>query len=340
MQIYEEWQASWMAKAYTNQLFRQEFARWNAYAKQHPRLNPSSCLRCHAPLALLTGDMEVRSSLIAEGVTCDVCHRVSHVEEKGAYSFALVFSQGPIKYGPSKERRSNPFHASVFGEALTTSRVCAACHLDSDDAGTPLEWTYQEWRESSYARQGIQCHDCHMRAAGDGSSSSSTKTQGRSSHRFEGGHSTSSLLKGAATVAILPHTQRHQIKVQVSNTRVGHNFPTKGAHPNTLTLILSGKNDSGEEIYTAQRTYALVNMNAQGQPATGTEPVSRVKDTTLKPHESRTEMFESPVLGHVRTIEAELVYSLIPDWLGKQLDANIFDTDYRPVPVDRAVKVF
>lgn len=336
-QIYDEWKRSWMAKAYTHKMFQTANEGWKAYAKDKPNLDPAACLRCHAPLALLTNDREVKTALSQEGVSCDVCHTIAGVKkEQGKWSF--VFDPSGIKYGARPIAAATPAHETRYSAALRTAEICAGCHFDADAKGMPLEWTYREWRESSYPERGIFCQDCHMRLAQAnplGASSGAEKTP-RISHAFEGGHSTSTLLKGAVTIRIIPQNDAHQIQVELINSGVGHNFPTKGAHPNQLILTLTGKDEAGAVIHEDKRVYALTNLNAQGKPATPAEPVASLQDTTLKPLETRIETFAVASLEKVRTMEVVLRYHLIPDWLGKQLDEHEYHTHYRPIVVDQS----
>lgn len=338
-QIYDEWKGSWMAKAYTHKMFQTANEGWKAYAKGKPNLDPTACLRCHAPLALLTNDREVKTSLSQEGVSCDMCHTVAGVKkQEGKWSF--VFDPSGIKYGARPTAASTSAHNTRYSAAIRTAELCAGCHFDADAKGMPLEWTYREWRESAYAERGIFCQDCHMRSTRTEQLSGSSDATPRISHKFEGGHSTSTLLKGAVTLKILPPINLGEIQVELSNSGVGHNFPTKGAHPNQLILTLTAKDATGATIYEDKRIYALTNLNAEGKSAMQTEPVVSLQDTTLKPLETRVEAFALSSLDKVKTIEVVLRYHLIPDWLGKQVDEEEYHTHYRPIVVDQSVMSF
>ena len=50
--------------------------------------------------------------------------------------------------------------------AFLSAAFCRGCHQFAEDAptlnGKPLENTYREWEASRFAREGVQCQDCHM----------------------------------------------------------------------------------------------------------------------------------------------------------------------------------
>jgi hypothetical protein len=333
-QIVDEWKASWMAKSYTNPVFQMDYERYKIFSKDKPHLNSTSCLRCHAPIAVLTNDLEVITPLSREGVSCDVCHSVAAVKTQDDKA-VLVFDPRGIKYGPNKEPKQTTFHDNSYSEAIRSAALCGACHFDADAKGMPLEWTYKEWRESAYAQEGIRCQDCHMRLKEENQASEfdGSIKQPMSSHKFDGGHSTSSLLKGAVTLNIL--FNKGAIQVEVRNSSVGHNFPTKGAHPNQLILTLSAKDGKGGEVYREKRIYGLLTLNAQGKLAGESEEVSSVQDTTLKPLETRTETFTFPSIKKTRKLEAMLQYYFIPEWLGKQIDPTEYQMHYRPIVINQ-----
>ena len=50
--------------------------------------------------------------------------------------------------------------------ACLSSEFCQSCHQFAPDGlalnGKLLENTYAEWKASRFAREGVQCQDCHM----------------------------------------------------------------------------------------------------------------------------------------------------------------------------------
>ncbi|HET7875605.1 MAG TPA: hypothetical protein VFN71_08770, partial [Methylomirabilota bacterium] len=80
----------------------------------------------------------------------------------------------------------------------------------------PLENTYEEWRASPAARQGLQCQDCHMPDR---------------RHQWRGIHDPE-MVKSGVRIAVTTDRPRYrpgervQATVTVSSVRVGHYFPT------------------------------------------------------------------------------------------------------------------
>jgi len=333
--IYKEWKQSWMANAYTNPVFQHEFVKWRKYAAANGQ-DAQSCLRCHAPVALMANDRATANKIGREGVTCSVCHKVAKVRQRSDTKYSLVMDPRAIVYGANNIDNISA-HTVRQSHALTDSTLCAGCHLDIDNADIPLERTFQEWNNSVYAKNNTQCMDCHMPPVANSDNEikrSPTKKNTHRSHLFPGGHSSSSLLKGAATVKILPVTDRSIIKVKVTNARVGHHFPTGGAHPAQLILQLVLKNKNDVEIHTDQRVYELVFINQKNRPADAREQVASTIDTTLKPLEARVETFRVAEMKQDVRVEAKLLYKLLPDSYRKYVPVDVFKKHYEPVSID------
>jgi hypothetical protein len=170
-----------------------------AYHLDYPVSN-GNCALCHVPaaypgtqyemdLGALFSNPGTHPSAAIEGVTCDVCHRVTDVlvgknqlpydDRLGVLSMSILrpttvpqFNTGPLAYqsvlGTDSKRTCYP----VFSE----SRFCAACHY-AKFANTQIYGAYKEWLESPYRDKYIRsadgqpvrenpnyrsCQDCHM----------------------------------------------------------------------------------------------------------------------------------------------------------------------------------
>lgn len=342
-EIFSEWSQSWMAKAYSNPVFQQDFSHWQKYAIANGD-DPLSCLRCHAPVATLTGDTQLIQAVSREGVTCTVCHKVALVRERNVRHYLVMDPRKGSLYGASSASSKNiqvsAAHTIRRSDALADSSLCAGCHLDVLPDGTPLEHTYHEWKNSQFAKNGTQCMDCHMPLVAD---SSANKTH--RSHRFPGGHASSELLNGVASIALLPSAEKElqaeqssaltkSLHVKVSNLRAGHNFPTGGAHPAKLVLNMIVVSEKGKTLFQAAKTYEFIFKNKQGAEVTGRESVAAWSDETLKPLEVRKEKFLLPVLPKDSKIKLSLVYELIPVSMAETLAKDFYDKHYKPVIID------
>jgi hypothetical protein len=107
--------------------------------------------------------------------------------------------------------RTPAFHASQF---------CRGCHQFGPDGfaleGRLLENTYEEWRASRFAREGVQCQDCHMPDR---------------RHLWRGIHDPE-MVRSGVTITARAGAERYRpgdtavVTLRVESTRVGHAFPT------------------------------------------------------------------------------------------------------------------
>jgi hypothetical protein len=136
------------------------------------------CGACHTAIGISSGTVRFDPSkpvhgafeapgVAAKGVSCDTCHTISasnmlktKVLEHGNSSFEL--SPGPVKRGPLKDSKS-PFHGTAYSELHGKADFCGSCHnIFHPENLFPVERTYDEWKYSVYAQNGIPCQDCHM----------------------------------------------------------------------------------------------------------------------------------------------------------------------------------
>ena len=179
---FDGWVSSMMGNSQRDPLFRAAVTVAN---QDVPGIG-QWCLRCHSPQAYLRGhvlppDGGALDALDLEGVTCDVCHRsIVPANEPGAPyvgNAQLFFDVTLKKYGPYPDVAS-PAHSGEPTNFTGSSEMCGQCHsvhnpvgpwrsLDGGALGPrfPLDTTYEEWKQSSFARDsGVAstCADCHM----------------------------------------------------------------------------------------------------------------------------------------------------------------------------------
>lgn len=194
---------------------------WQFYLYRQSGAN--SCMRCHAPLAEQKALVAMKfhwpnvpstpppayvpRDLAHQGLVCAACH-----------------VRAQRRYGPPPPRGwaagdtpGLPHDGFVATAAFKNSRFCAACHQFPASGpaldGVPLENTYEEWRHSRFAREGVSCQDCHMPA-------------GR--HLWRGIHDPA-MVRKAITVSL--HVRRRgprqvHVVATIVNSGAGHDFPT------------------------------------------------------------------------------------------------------------------
>jgi len=184
------------------------------------------CYGCHAPLAeqqekvrrakgsrsRLEKNPAFLASLQSKGLTCAGCHVRSHRRYGPPRLDGSLENSRPISQLPHRgATRTTAFERPEF---------CKACHQFEADGhalnGTLLENTYNEWKETSHAREGRTCQSCHM--------------PGRR-HTWQGIHDPEMVRRGV-TVRLTRSDTRDRIvdrveaTITLANTGVGHYFPT------------------------------------------------------------------------------------------------------------------
>lgn len=176
------------------------------------------CEGCHAPIALLTGELTpggehggVHGTVANnEGVSCLSCHNVDRIVHlKGVASYRIAErkkylfedTQIPLlKKVSNFILRVNPeLHRAEMGRPLLSDpKSCAACHVQYIDkiingwGWIKLQDEYSAWLNSHYSGQSnqsfaknkaVRCQDCHMPLL-DGDDPSSDKNGKIRSHKW------------------------------------------------------------------------------------------------------------------------------------------------------------
>lgn len=193
-QIYEEWKASAHSQAASDPSYVKNI---NLLEKQRGTAAARYCEGCHAPVALLSGELTAGgkhggtpdTAAFHEGVGCLGCHgieRVVHLKGVGSYEFApndtylFEHSRQPlaralhnflIRINPAEHRRA------MNREPIFTPEMCATCHesfmdKDMNDWGwVKLQTDYSTWVDSHFSGRGehdfrrtevSRCQDCHF----------------------------------------------------------------------------------------------------------------------------------------------------------------------------------
>jgi len=345
--IYDEWSESWMARSYSNPTFQAIYAYRMESDQQQGTTTGRGCLRCHAPLGFLYQDLTGERAETNEGVSCDFCHRVAEVNERSTYLHVAKLSTSGVIYGPTGGIDS-PAHPTRQGTVFADSSLCALCHLDRSSDGIPLENTFEEWKNSDFAKRGVGCEDCHMPQKKGPATDVPGLPQRRSthaSHRFHGGHANSPMLQSAARVEVMSADASRELQISVRNLAVGHNFPSNGAHLAELTLEIEIIGPQGNVLRRMTRSYrsmwanSFPSLNSRGRETASDKAAASVRDTTLGPLEVRIENFPAELLRGGVNGTVQLVYRKITEQVALQqmkLAESFFSENYRPVVIDNA----
>jgi len=251
-EIYEQWSGSMMAHAWVDPVYREILRRASVATEGAV---DKFCIGCHSPIGLTTSTVDARTKVEEDkqcsGVSCDACHTISRITGTGNASFVLepVTLDRPVKYGPRDDAFS-PFHDTTRSDLHTRSEFCATCHNVTHPFNKlPVERTYDEWRDSPYNAAGIDCQDCHMKAAPGVATNPGLGGKERSdiaTHFFAGANATMDtyfgrpemaerareMLRSAATIEFVQPPARVEagtpleVRVRVTNTGAGHKLPT------------------------------------------------------------------------------------------------------------------
>jgi hypothetical protein len=180
------------------------------------------CYTCHAPLteqqevyrtgSQLKKNPRFDAALQKQGLTCAGCHVRNYQRF------------GPPRRDGSLEgtilRDQVPHGGATRTPAFERAEFCMGCHQfeEGDLAlnGKLLENTYNEWKGSPYARQGIACQQCHMPDR---------------RHLWRGIHDPE-MVKRGVTIELRtsqPHYavgERLKAMLTLTNSGVGHYFPS------------------------------------------------------------------------------------------------------------------
>ena len=289
--IHAVWQQSLHAQAWSNGVFQAAYHRAvDAYGRERAR----ACLSCHAPTVRHGQDYQVENPVTAEGVTCDFCHSVSAVDLSDT-SDPVRFTVGKTKYGPLRHAQS-PAHEIIDTRLHTRSEFCAACHEYRNGNGVTVLGTYSEWRQSSYAKKGKQCQDCHMPLVTGRVVALSVKRGTRESvnlHNISGSHDIERVRK-AVTLELAGYEwlgERAWVYVKVANEGSGHCFPT--GMPTHRAVLEVTIHDGSRLVGRREIPFEVVMLDKnrrrlQREHEILVEAASVRSDSRLKPNEVRT----------------------------------------------------
>ena len=214
----------------------------------------AGCNGCHAPLAILAGDIPPKrpdaKTRANEAVSCDVCHTIVGRAGDPSVNFNWVTSPGKKKQG-NRAGVESPFHTTVENPFLKTAEFCGTCHNEQDPWGVYVKSTQLEWKEGPHGRAGIVCQDCHMPPAKGRSAKMGAVHDDVRQHLFHGAHDPGKLA-GVAEVRVHPETREVEpgdpvkLTAVVVNAKAGHKVPSGSAEERVVWLHVEAKDAKGK----------------------------------------------------------------------------------------------
>ena len=252
-QIVEQHLESSHEMSFTNPVFQAQYQKdLLPTAATDPLLYSEAreCIACHEPVTYATKGPRALSLQEIDpkmnGVTCDICHSMTGYLGAKPQNGNYITEPSDRKLGPFKGQ--GDWH-HIYSELQTKSDICAVCHEAVNRHGLKIKATFTEWQESIFAKQGVQCQDCHMNVDGfltagkprfasgmaaDMSLGSAPQRDRLYTHQFPGAHSRTQI-EGAITLAIEANSPKDSpdhtlaLDVAVDNSRTGHSMPSGSA---------------------------------------------------------------------------------------------------------------
>src|SRR5256884_1420945 len=180
------------------------------------------CLTCHAPLAeqapRVAEGARARANPVYDGtlgprgLVCAGCHVRGHERFGPPRRDGSLASNAP--------RETLPHNGVTRTPAFLSSEFCQSCHQFTPDGftlnGKLLENTYNEWKASRFARESVQCQNCHMPDR---------------RHLWRGVHDPE-MVRSGLTIDARVGAARYRpgdtiaVTLTVASPRIGHAFPT------------------------------------------------------------------------------------------------------------------
>lgn len=313
--IEEGWKQSAHSQAVESRLFQDAM---KLAERDYGASARKTCLSCHSPIAVQTGDLALVRKVSWEGITCDYCHSIRDVTLTGPNPKATV-DYSLVKSGPWKDVNS-PAHGTAYSAVHTSSLICVVCHEYRNSLGFPVLTTYSEWSKSPYPGKNQSCQSCHMYQV-EGNvvhpRVQRTAEAGINLHQIPGSHSMQQLEKALhAQLSATHEGGRLQVVVEVTNRGAGHSVPT-GSPMRELILELHADPYSGGH-WSERRIFRRTVADQKGavierEPRTFLKGAQVVSDTRIAPGETRKETFTFQVPQGTRTqVEADFFYYYSP----------------------------
>lgn len=333
-EIYKNWKNSLHALSFQDPIF---YTAYLGAIKTSPYKAKKTCLKCHAPIAFLQNDFDLKKDNSREGVSCDFCHRIKNINLGSHFPFSITTDN--TKFGPFKNRKS-PVHKTSYSPLHKSSLLCAGCHEYRNEKGVHILSTYSEWKESFYAKNNINCQECHMPAVKGKIVSEKIKPvsdERINLHEVSGGHSIDQLKKAVRVEIIDVQRNRDNliVRVKISNIGSGHKVPT-GLPTRKLILSFEAKTPRSV-LYKEERTYQKVLVNSKNEiiehdPDLFLRSENIFSDNRIAPKEERIETFTFSAPDNEKINLSTKVYYLYQPYVLEKINMKIdFSSDEKVI---------
>ncbi|RMH36956.1 MAG: hypothetical protein D6690_04735 [Nitrospirae bacterium] len=316
LRVFEEWEASAQSRSILTAPFRISL---NRLIEAKGEKGAMMCFRCHAPhileypshLKSFIDEVRSRDPRI-DGVGCSQCHLIKDVKTEENPPLP-IYALGKTIFGGYADAVENLAHQSEANPLYRRSDYCVTCHhsLPSMDNAQPLPGWLGNWRATKAQKSGKTCQTCHMPEA-FGESANGERNRKIANHSFPGrfGKVRAKALEVDFETEVTGNTSHVTVTLR---SLVPHHLPVP--HPGwsrmVLDLTILGKNL--KKVYGEQRLYERVYGDAHGAPTVfDFEAATILKDTLLKPEETRVESFTFPTPTDAPSMDVILTVTYSP----------------------------
>ncbi|XDD53405.1 multiheme c-type cytochrome [Leptospira sp. WS4.C2] len=237
-----------------------------------------SCFQCHSPLA------ETKSELAIEYQKPEILNSKSNNFPEGISNPSILCAschvRNQIRFGPpSRISQTNeyltnnlPHNGYIAKKEFESSEFCKSCHESKETGiklgGKRLMEVYSEWKRSPFAKQGIQCQNCHMPDR---------------DHSWKGIHDKTFVQNSLQpSWSITEKNGKYKIQAEIKSIGVGHEFPTYIVPKIYLRFYAVLKNKSTPILLEESIVGRIVNTNL----------TEEYLDTRIKPQKSHFVRFD------------------------------------------------
>jgi len=228
-----------------------------------------NCAACHIPAEAVDDayavDPRFVEGVASEGVTCDVCHKVSDVHLDTSSGLPDPTRPGVLAYEFRRPPEGHQFFAGPYDDVApgedtysalqSESAYCAGCHHGVFWETTVYD-SFGEWLASPYSdpTTGATCQNCHMPPTGAAvfalpDEGGLTRDPDTIPGHLMPGATNEALLRSAVTMRVEAdrYGDRVSVTVEIVNDRTGHHVPT-GSPLRHLILLVTATSEGGQTL--------------------------------------------------------------------------------------------
>ncbi len=259
--FYAQWQNSMMSQAYTHHWDEIEYfdlAVPHAEIDEKVAEVKEGCNGCHAPISFLVGDVPPprpeKMSRANESVSCEVCHSITGFEGDIPYNFNYIVKPGDTKYSSRDAEEESPVHEISVTQLHRSGDFCGICHNEKSPYDVWVKSTHLEWKEGPYAKENVQCQDCHMPKTEGITAWMGTVYPDSRLHLFHGAHDPGKV-KGTIELRMTSDLKEYEpgetakFSLALFNQKTGHKFPSGSVEDRIVWLHVEAIDANGNVIH-------------------------------------------------------------------------------------------